>query len=1148
MSLQLILGSSGSGKSHYIYEKTIQKELSNPNQSYYIIVPDQYSVETQNNVIQMHPNRGLFHIDILGFTRFAYRIFDELGDYTYLVLDDIGKNLILQKVMEGHKKELKVFENKASMKGFTSQMNSVLSELYQYGIDEKKFADMLTDTRKKPLLNQKLQDIELIYRAFKEYIDRDYIISEELLQILCEVIDQSEIVRNSEFILDGFNGFTPLQYRLIRLLMRYAKKVTIAITVPKDESSYQVIYEHELFKSSKETMRTLIQLALEEGIDVLDTIYMEDYQDGENFYRFKNFHAMQHLEKNLFRYKKEIREENHEGLRIIRAKNPYEESAFVVNEINRLIREEGYRYREIAIITGDIEGYRRDLSELLEQNEIPYFLDYKRNILKNPMVELIRSFIEMAIYDMSYESVFRYLRSQMVDFTLEEIDLLENYVLAFGIRGMKAWEKEWTLFYGVIEEEELEEMNSLREKFYCSVEKNLKILKRKATVGDYTKAIYNQVESLHVQEKLEQYQLQFKRDKKLSLAKEYDQTYGLCIKLMEQIFALLGEEEITILEYARIFDAGFEELEVGVIPIGNDQIIVGDIERTRLNHIKALFVVGVNDGIIPNTNVQHGVLTEGERSFLLEQKYEIAPTNKENAFMQKFYLYQNLTKPENKLYLTYAASKNDGKSIRPSYLISSIKSLYENLQEEDFENELHPSNVNNEFQALRYAADGIREYVLQENNPIWKELYRILWENENTKLDLYKLIEAAIYKNDSSPIGREIAQKIYGDNKKSITRLEQFAACEYSQFLIYGLKLEDRLEYQTRAADYGTIYHNALEVILKRIEKEKISWENISQDVLEELVKNGLENAVSKCNNTAIFGTARNAYMITRVKRTLERTLWVLVKHITKGKFQPKKSEMRVPHGRIDRLDMYEDESNVFVKIIDYKSGEKKFDIVDTYFGLQLQLVLYMGEALEQMKKEPEFEQKRVVAGGMFYYTIKDPFDVKETVDDVEGKYLSIFSPSGLINSRLDVLQAFDTKICDEKENNAKYSSNVVKLNFNAKGELKKDQNIADENQFQQIIAYAKKKAAAMSKEIDEGMISLNPYQKSTRTPCDYCDYRSVCEFDVKLPGNKYRQLPKLDRTEVWKIMEEDFRQLNGQEEVPSDEKKKQETEDETCQ
>ncbi len=1138
MGLQLILGSSGSGKSEFIYQNTIQQAMKEERQNYIILVPEQYTIETQNNMIHMHPRHGLFNIDILSFARLAYRVFDELGDYKYSVLDDIGKNLILQKVIEEHKKELKVFQNKAGMKGFTSQMNSVLSELYQYGIEDKTLENMITDTEKKPLLNQKLHDIEVIYQAFKEYISRDYITSEELLQVLCEVIEKSDLVRKSEFVLDGFAGFTPLQYRLVRLLMRYAKKLTITITIPKEESDCHVIYEHELFKMSKGMIQTMLQMAQEEDISIFDSVYMEDYQENEWLYRFKNFHAMQHLEKNIFRYKKESRAKDNEGIRIVCAKNPYEESLFVVNEIIRLVREEGYRYREIAIITGDLEGYRRNISHLLEMNEIPFFLDYKRNILKNPMVEVIRAFIEMAVYDMSYESVFRYLRSQMSDLTLEEIDLLENYALAFGIQGMKAWEKEWTCFYGVIEKEELEEMNEIRKKFYHSIEKNLTVLKKKSTVYEYTRAIYQQVISLNIQDKLESYRQKFEKDNRLSLAKEYDQTYGVLMKLFDQTATLLGDEVLTAKEYAKILDAGFEELKVGVIPIGIDQILVGDIERTRLNHIKALFFIGVNDGIIPNTKTDRGVLTEGERNFLVEHKYELAPTNKENAFIQKFYLYQNLTKPEEKLYLTYAACSSAGKTIRPSYLISSFKSLFQNLTEEYFENQLNASNVNNEYQALRYAADGIREYVVQQNNPIWKELYHILWKNEKIQRQLYPLIEGANYKNDCSPIGREIASKIYGDTEKNITRLEQYAACAYSQFLMYGLNLTKRSEYQTSAADYGTIYHNALEYVMRTIEKKKIAWENITGEVQEELVEEAMNYAVSKCNNIAIFGTARNAYMLTRIKRVTERTVWVLVKHITSGKFHPKKYEMKVRHGRVDRVDTYEDENNIYVKIIDYKSGEKKFDIIDTYYGLQLQLVLYMGESLEYIKREPETGKKRVVPGGMFYYTIKDPFVTQEEIADLDGKYLAQFKPSGLVNSRRDILHAFDQKIQDDTDKNAGYDSSVIKVKYNKSGLLSATSAVADENQFQYLVQYAKKKAGAMSDEIDNGKIELNPYLKNGKTPCEYCAYQSVCEFDVKLPGNKYRQLPKLNSSDVWKKLEENFREKEELKETQIKQKK----------
>lgn len=1133
MSLQFILGGSGSGKTHRLYTELIRESMESPSTQYIAIVPEQFTMQTQKEIVTLHPAHGVMNIDIVSFERLAYRVFEELAIVNPNVLDDMGKSMILRKAAGGKQKELLLYKSHLGQNGFIGQLKSMLSELYQYGITPEMLDEKIPEAIS-PMLRQKLEDISLIYKAFKEYIgEHEYITTEEVLDVLCRHLPQSQLIRNSVITLDGYTGFTPVQYRLIELFLRYSRKVIVTVTIDPAMNLARKSGIQELFHMSRQMIDKVSGLAEENHIPRDKDILLKDHPAVR--YRQSGAECIDFLEQNLYRYKGRVYRGRPEAIDIITAVNPAEETACLIRSI-RLALRQGLRYRDMAVITGDLGGYGNELIHQFEAGGIPYFFDDKKSILKNPMVELIRAALEVVRKDFSYETVFRYLRTGLVTGPeeLELLDRMENYVIAMGIRGFKKWDSVWEGRYRGGKELNLEELNVFRETIMEPLRALREAFRQEdKTVRTVTEAVALLLISLSVEWKMKNYETFFTETEEFSLAKEYSQVYGLVMDLLERLTKLLGDEKVSVKEYAEILDAGFSEIKVGLIPATVDRVVVGDITRTRLDHIKVLFFIGVNDGIVPQKKENSSLFTDRDREFLGKHEIELAPTTKEESFRQRFYLYLALTKPEQRLVLSYSAMDSSGKSLRPSILINELGKLFPELTTTAATAVLEGVPL-----AVREAKDrltkGLRDYSAAGEDSEFLELLRFFLSSEEHQAEARQLIDAAFYAYEKRGIGRMAAKALYGSVLSgSVTRLEQYASCAYAHFLNYGLELMEREKYELEAMDIGNLFHDSIDLCFRRMKEEGGDWRTLKEEDRKKLVHDCVTAVTEEYGNTILKSTARNAYLARKVERITDRTVWALAEQLKKGDFTPVGFEvsfspsdnlkaLKIPlskeealhlRGRIDRLDLYEDEENVYVKIIDYKSGGTAFDLTALYYGLQLQLVVYMDAAMEM--EERDKPGKNIVPAGIFYYNINDPVVDREgqmTKEEVEGEILKDLRMNGLVNSQLDVISHLDREIETE--------SDVIPVAL--KNGLIQDSksSVASRERFAALKKYVNTKLKSEGREILAGVTDINPYKQGNRTACDYCPYHAVCGFDLKTGGYSYRKFKPLKSDEIWPIIE----------------------------
>lgn len=1142
MAVQFIFGGSGRGKTYFLQHKIMEEAVKNPKKDYIMIVPEQFTMQTQKDMIRISPGHGIMNVDVQSFVRLAFRVFSETGAGNVQVLDDLGKIMILKKVLSNKKDDLKYFGRNINKDGYISEIKSFMSELIQYGADENEIEKMIQASENKTVLKYKLQDMSVAFSAFKEYIDKNYITSEELLSVFADVISQSGLLKGAVICLDGFTGFTPLQYRLLRELIKIAEKVYITVTADERESVINKGKNYQLFFMSRKTVNNIRLIASETGVEVLDDIWTGKEISQT---RFGSSKELEWLERNLFRYPYKRYNNGKEcevsDISCHVLKYAEDEIDFVVQKIKRLLVNEGCRYRDIAIVAGSLETYGNIIEHAMKKAGIACFIDQKRGVQSSVLVRAIDALLQIIIKDFSYEDIMDYLKGCLSWTSDSQNDILDNYLLATGIRGFKAWNREWNTSYAYrrMIDKSKEFANGIVENVRLSVIENLsgfyeKVAKGKHTVRDYATALVEFFERQHFYEKLMELADDYEENENFDMASEYRQLYDMVIEVLEKLVSIMGDEEMLLKEFKDILDVGFSEARIGVIPPGIDQVMAGDLSRTRISNIKYMFLVGANSSNIPKGSGSGGIISESERNFLAENEFELAPTARQQVYTEQFYLYLNLTKPSKHLYITYCDSERDGSVNEPSYIISRINKIFPTINVKFEERKKNEENAWSDDDGKKYLIAGLRNGDFSDKK--WQEIYNRYFKSEDDKSTLNKILKAAFFKENKSSISKKVAKSLYPENLRgSTSQLERYAACAFSYFMQYGLKLQERQEHSIEAYDIGNIVHDTLDMYTKILLANNMKWQDVDKKEQERIAGECVEKAVSLCKDGIMRDTSRNQYMIKRIHNVVNKTIWAISKQMSQGSFDTIDSELIFETvgksdktdeeliklvGKIDRLDGFTDGSKDYVRVIDYKTGNKELSLSELYYGLQMQLVIYLKASVDKAART----KKIVVPAGMLYYRIKDPILTERvTPENVEQKTLESLAMNGLVNGDSPMLEGSDKNLeSNDGVYQPDYISSVSNIETGKKGQIKKSSGITNTDCLNELIDFTEKKVVDMSEEILDGNTSVNPYKTMDSQPksaCMYCAFKSVCRFDSRLYGNDYRVFEKLSDDDVMRLI-----------------------------
>lgn len=1118
MSVRFLLGASGSGKSRQIYNEIIQASIKEPERNFYLIVPEQYTMEAQRELVTMHPAGGMMNIDAIGMNRLAYRVFDELGISTGQVLEDFGKSMLIKKILCEQQDTLQVYGSYYDKLGFVDEMKSMMSEIFQYNIKQDTIDEIMEQIPEDSVVAGKMQDIRHIYEEFEAFAGERYIVAEQLVELLTRHVGQSKLVCGSSLYFDGFTGFTPVQLELVEKLMTCADDLTFSFTLDDRDQQYEHIKDYELFYLTKTTIKKLTEAAAAAGVEIESPVVLPgtiNYRLGENRELF-------FLERNLFRSPYQKWKQPLERIHLTATGDAQDEIVFVASTIRRLVREEGYRYKDIAIVAGDLEQASHIYERVMDEYEIPVFIDANACLKANPCAETIRSVLAVLADDFSYDSVFRFLKAGMTDLTFEDIELLENYALKRGVRGYSRWNRAVSENYEKTSPVNVEEIRQAFMKMLGDIRKAF--ADKKAVTKDYVEALYDFLLQIHMYEKLEARKNELYEENRINEGDAYGQIFEKTVWLFDKIAELLGDTKMSVKEFYEIVDTGLSDIEVGVVPPTVDRVLIGDITRSRLNHIKVLFFTSVNDGIVPKAPKKGRILSDRDRDILSDCGLELAPSDKQNSYIEQFYIYTILTKPSDHLYISYHKLSTSLESMRPSYLLGRISSIFPSLQAEEYDAaSCMPDTVNRSLRRILRTEEDDSEDAES------RILTRILTEKGFAR-ELTAIYKGKTYRNVAEQLPLETIALLYGRYlHASVSKLELYARCGFAYFLKYGLRLKEREMYQVDVRNVGVILHSVMEGLFKQVRDTRNNdWENFPEDERMLMVTELVNRAAEESAGDFFEDNARNAYMLQMIERMAQTSAGMLQKHIRLGSMKPGMLEktfdsakdevgsylFELPNqirmsinGKIDRVDVEEEDGTVYIKVIDYKSSTRKLSLEEVLNGEQLQLVTYSAIAYEIEKMI--YPDKNIQIAGLLYYSFDDPvIEIESSEIDTDTEQPEFSDQEKLDAERMEKmkLQGFvnESPAVIQKMDHTCNQSLPVKLDKN--GDIKKSENVVSADQIRTIMELTRENIEELGSQIAEGKIAIEPYKNKSNTGCDYCEFKNICHFDVKNGGNQYRR------------------------------------------
>lgn len=1173
MALRFILGASGSGKSRLLFDTVLRQAQEHPDRRFIVLVPEQFTLQTQRDLVELSRRGGILNIDVLSFTRLAWRVFEQTGVEKRAVLSETGKSLLLRLVAAREKDTLPFLSGILDKPGTISELKSILSELDQYGITPQDLLELekqLAADGGRTRLARKLYDIRCLQEVYERYQADHFITGEKLPRILCRKAPLDPTLKGAGIYLDGYTGFTPAQLDVIAVLLQTAGDVTVTVTI--DPSERQLREEdpvkaleacmpdgHELFALSKRTIASLIRTAGECGVDVLPPVIL----DGSAG-RMKSGSELAWLESHLFREGKKGREvcpvdpRGTEQILLRSCRDAYDEVVAAAVSVKHLLTE-GMRYRDIAVVCGNLKGYAEYVKRVFSMYEIPYFIDRSSPVVLNPAFELVESAVDVLEKNYSYESVMRLIRTGLIPgLERSEADLLDNYLLAAGIRGQKAWMNPFTRQTKSRDASLLPAAEHARTVFMEKFLPFSEVMKKgRVSLGERAGALKQLLADCAVSETLETLRDRCIEEGRNDRASEYEQTAGVIDAVLDEAAGLIGEEEVTRAQFLEILRAGFSEAKIGIIPPGIDEVHIGDLERTRLEHIRAVIFLGLNDGFVPQRRTGGGILNDMEREFLKSRDVRLAPTAREDANIQRFYLYLTLTKPSDRLILSWSESGRDGSEMRCASVVENIRRMFPARAAQRGVGASEGYAVTSCRTGLRVLSDGICALMNSDGENArrreaqLKELLKIYAKaGETWNRTAAAILRSALRGRSGMQIDEETARALYGSVLHgSITRLEEFALCPFRQFARYGLRLSEREEFTVDTPDIGVLLHTAIERFAGRMKEnpEGYTWDSIPDAVRDLWAQEALSDAAASLPPSLLSDSRRSLNTLERCGRILQRSVRTLQTQIRSGLFVPARFEVEFGaedemtglgelapgtklqiRGRIDRIDECDDEQNniLYVKVVDYKSSVNKPDMDRFIDGEQLQLIVYMDAAARMEQKA--HTGRRVVCAGMFYYAMRNPVLPFEAAgEDTEAAMVKATRVTGLVNDDPDVLRRLDRNLAPGT------GSLVIPVKLKRDSMPDANSSTISAEEIDDLRAYASAKMRSIASSILRGEIAPHPSMRASgETACTWCIYADVCHFDRNENGTGYNRRAARSEQEKW----EEIRNLIRKE--PSEETK----------
>lgn len=1079
------------------------------------LVPEQFNLEAERQLISQNHLDGLLNINVLSFDWLTQNIIKKFGGLKGVALDNFGQNMIIRRILEGNKDQLNYYQKSLNRQGLIEQFRNLILDINQTGLSYETLENLLT-FEEKNYFNEKTRDLLNIYKHYKNFIKDHYVTPSDELSFVIEHLDQTDYLKDTAVWIDGFSHFSGLQKLLVERIMLLSTEVTIALTLDydcKDQVPYQNI--GSLFDE-------LIRICKAHGL-AYEVIPFNDFKNKKD--------SLIHLSHELFNFP--CKPYTNELLDVsgYLGRNRNDEIELIAMKIKSLVKEQGYNYKDMAIITTALSDYEIQVMHVFERYDIPYFIDQKVSILNNPILQFIIGVLEMYNRHFQIEDVFKVIKTGFTELTKDEWETLENYVINYGIKGY-LWESDFKRGQNKLSPETLEEINRIRRKFITPFLEFFQDISKEITdIPMFTRRFYRFINDYKLAQKLEDWVEILKAHQALEKINENTQIWNILMKILEEFVDIFDQDQLTLTEYIKILSEGFKEYEVGILPSLRDEILVGDLHRSKISNVKVLFVIGMNDGLFPTKIENNDLFSEEEKVKIKEKGLDFKNDLHYKIEEENYMTDQLFSKASDHVVLSYAIADEEGKSLRPSILIDQIKKIFPMLRFYTLtdilanpENSVYTSHSTRQYliEALRRALDG---YKIDEK---WYDIYQ--WYIENTE-DGPWILESLLYDNQLNQIDEGFTKALYDlPLKISASRLDSFIDCPFKHFVKYGLKASERQNYEVELPDIGILFHKSLENFSTQMQNENYDWETITQEESHEMIEDIIDEITTDYYDQLFLDNPRNEYYQWKIKRVLKKSIDVLKEHVVSGEFSPKAFELRfsdtgeglkpvilnldtgeniILTGTIDRLDTLEYEGDTYIKVIDYKSGNVDLRLSDIYHGTKSQLMIYLDALINDAEY---FGFNHLKPAGLYYFKIDDPIVEYQPHDFVKTRILKEMKLSGLGVKDFEIMSRIDTQLKETSQ------SDILNVRLKKSGDFYSNSQVIDAKDFHLLRKHVRNKIKGIGKEILQGSVNIFPLKKSSQlTACSYCDYKGICQFDKQFSQNTYHELEKLSDKDVIK-------------------------------
>lgn len=1248
MIFRLLLGRAGTGRTRRCIEEILHHEQNQRlGPPLLLIVPDQATFTMEREPAL---KGGTLRTRVYGFRRLAYQVLQEVGGLDRVPVSELGRRMMLKHILMDEQERLPLLRALHNRPGFLGTLSSLMTELKMHriepaGLEELagSLSDRLRDGRLRGnrLLALKLREVSVVYRRLEEWLSNRMIDPDGYLDLLAERLPKANFLKGCRVWLDGFTTFTPQEFEVLKALSRQAEEMTVTLCLDPELRERQPP-EYSPFIKPYMTRLRLMDLARTMGAN-----YRELCLRPDETWRLAGAPEIAHLEAHFFDYPTVPYTGEVRRVHILSAVNPRAEVYGIVRTIRRLLRE-GVRARHIMVAVRNVDLYFPLLRRALQEYEIPFFLDHRQPIAHHPLIELLRSALEVGRKNWSYEAVFRYLKTGLISVPMDQIDELENYVLAAGIRGKRWYDDDpwmyrpghvWTsefdddeeraaggLLDRNVEEWDLDKINEIRNVAVAALRRMWERVQALSSTPfphrlkgyDWARILLDLCLDLEVPRRLDAWSQGASEAGLPDLAREHRQVWRLICGVLDEFVEVLGGVELTEEDVTAVLDTAWEALRLSLIPPRLDAVTVGSLERSRPpRDIKVLFIPGLNDGVLPGVPRTYGVLTETEReelSRLAHQKgYDLPVTMGDRLQDEQFLIYRSLTLTGGSLWLSYPLGDGEGRALAPAATVRRVGELLPSVKTEflptdpkvEFTGGKASTIVEHPSDVLPYLPGRFREAMVgQKLNPVWWHLYNILQSHPVWRQKLKNSLAGLQVHNQEKPLGVPLSLEIWGSPtsssagggqiiKSSVSHLETFAACPFAFFASTGLKLRERAEYRLTPPDTGQFYHEALRCFVTRVYSQGLSWENLDDECIETYVFEITEELAHRLQGRILLSNARLRHQKEHLRERISHSVRAAVRQVRMGKFRPIAVEVvfgksvsqttsddgstivtvigdaesmiensvmpksavmaedelpilfldrailpalqvRVDPvrgtpvilqvgGRIDRIDMALAQDSVFLRIIDYKTGDNDLDLSKILFGLQLQLPLYTWVAQRGLSPIlSRYYPGRVTrSAGLFYFRIqrpvlkldtaveglpKSPSELQTNLEmsmDLDREWLKAFRLTGLL---VDYGPDFYGLLDSELEGGQ--SSSIVPLTVTAKGHIHKNsvRRFLEPLEWEVLQNALEILLNRICRDIVSGRVDISPaLSENGRLPCEYCRYHPVCRFDPLLEENRPR-------------------------------------------